>query len=213
MDQESFDRYCAFLNQTLTPARMQHSLGVMQVMEDLQQIYGLDRETALTAGLLHDAAKDLAPEQVAQILQESSIEIYEEIDRDYVLYLHGPVGAYFVQRELGVANPDVLAAIRLHTFYGGGTALDAPLSPLLWCLRFSDVLEPNRAWHHEPWLAKGVEHLRQIVYSGRLEEGAYFQVGWLIRFFEEKSLPIHPNILRVYRARPEGFELDRELGE
>ena len=53
------DRYRPFLEQVLTPMRLRHSLGVMQVMGELAGVYGLDRDTALAAGLLHDAAKDL----------------------------------------------------------------------------------------------------------------------------------------------------------
>lgn len=58
--------YFAFLENILTPARLQHSLGVMQVMADLADVY--DLELAQTAGLLHDAAKDLPPEQWERIV-------------------------------------------------------------------------------------------------------------------------------------------------
>jgi hypothetical protein len=55
------ERCLPFLERLLTRSRLQHSLGVMEVMADLAAIYGLDREPAVTAGLLHDAARDLAP--------------------------------------------------------------------------------------------------------------------------------------------------------
>ena len=56
-------RYLPFLELNLTPARLRHSIGVMHVMTELAEIYSLDLAQAQTAGLLHDAAKDLEPEQ------------------------------------------------------------------------------------------------------------------------------------------------------
>jgi HD superfamily phosphohydrolase YqeK len=55
--------YFPQLEASLTPARLRHSLGVMQVMGELAPVYELNREQAMIAGLLHDAAKDFSPEQ------------------------------------------------------------------------------------------------------------------------------------------------------
>jgi len=68
------DRYLSFLDQVLTPRRFQHSLGVMQVMEELSKVYALDRDTAVLIGLLHDAAKDLAPAQQMALVKEEGGE-------------------------------------------------------------------------------------------------------------------------------------------
>jgi HD superfamily phosphohydrolase YqeK len=54
--------FLLYLTQPLTPTRLQHSQGVMRVMADLLDIFGLEHEQALTAGLLHDTAKDLNQE-------------------------------------------------------------------------------------------------------------------------------------------------------
>ena len=199
-----FDRYHLFLKRVLTPARLKHSLGVMQVMGELAEIYPLDPHQARLAGLLHDAAKDLPQEQIDQIVQEARIEIQYDCDLDYVLYLHGPVGAYFVERELGIQDALILDAIRNHTFYGGGPNFE---SVFLWGLRFADVLEPGRNWKPEN-LGRGVERLRKIVYAGRMEEGAFFETGWLIHFFEGQNRPVHPNIRRIHRELGEKLDLD-----
>src|SRR5512133_2390738 len=105
MNEDILDRYLPFLQTVLTPKRLKHSLGVMQVMGELAGIYGLNPQQALTAGLLHDAGKDLPPEQVKTIRRLAKIEIRWPCDDDYVLYLHGPVGAAFVRQELGRADP------------------------------------------------------------------------------------------------------------
>jgi putative nucleotidyltransferase with HDIG domain len=66
------DRYLSFLERVLTPKRFQHSIGVMQVMEELAKVYSLDRDKAVLAGLLHDAAKDLAPARQTALVEEAS---------------------------------------------------------------------------------------------------------------------------------------------
>jgi HD superfamily phosphohydrolase YqeK len=65
----TFDRYHAYLTQRLSPARLQHSLGVMQVMDTLAPLYGLDPAAAHIAGLVHDAGKELPMEQMLEIAQ------------------------------------------------------------------------------------------------------------------------------------------------
>jgi predicted HD superfamily hydrolase involved in NAD metabolism len=191
--------YLDFLERILTPNRLRHSLGVMQVMGELTPIYGLNRDQALLAGLLHDAAKDLPPDQRERIILEAGIPILTDCDRDYSNYLHGPVGAYFVQKELGVDDPLVLDAISMHTFCGAGENFDAPL---VWCLRFSDLLEPNRVWNDwAHWIRDGIPRLRQLAFSGLMPEAALFQTGLIIRFFQEVGYPVHSNHRRIYHER------------
>lgn len=201
----SEQRYLPFLEQVLTPRRLRHSLGVMQVMGELADIYALDREKALDAGLLHDAGKDLSPDQIEEILAEAEIEISSESERDYILYLHGPVGAYFVRRELGVTDPVILDAIYMHTFHGSGKNFN---SPLVWCLRFSDLLEPNRNWSSIRWLRDNITRLRETVYAGYMAEAAFLHSGWLIKWFDEEEMPVHPNMRKVYQELSQQLNLD-----
>jgi predicted HD superfamily hydrolase involved in NAD metabolism len=189
------DRYLPFLEQVLTPKRLRHSLGVMQVMGELAGVYALDRGTALAAGLLHDAAKDLDEAHYMALVEEAGIELRCPADADFNHYLHGPVGAYFVYRELEVADRLLLDAITTHTYYGGSN-FDAPLC---WCLRFSDILEPNRDWSEVKWLCTAAIRLRELAFAGRMEEGALLQTGQIVAWFEETGTPVHPNMVEVCR--------------
>jgi predicted HD superfamily hydrolase involved in NAD metabolism len=182
------ERQLAYLEQELTPKRLQHSLGVMQVMGELAKVYGLDQEKALTAGLLHDAAKDLVLARQIEIVEEANVEIRCECDNNFHNYLHGPVGAYIVNKELGINDPVILDAIAFHTFYGYGANFDASIC---WCLRFSDILEPARDWSEVKWLRDNVDRLADVVYSRHMAEGAFLQTGWLIKWFEEEGMPVH----------------------
>jgi predicted HD superfamily hydrolase involved in NAD metabolism len=198
--------YIPFLERVLTPNRLRHSLGVMHVMSELARIYGLDREQAILTGLLHDAGKDLPPERQDQIIVEAGISIQTPCDRDFSLYLHGPVSAFFIQKELGITDPLILDAITTHTYYGEGENFEAPLT---WCLRFSDLLEPNRHWDQKArWIGDNITRLRRLVYNGNLTEASFFQTGILIRFFDEMGYPTHPNMHRIYQELSIQLDLD-----
>ena len=185
----------ALLEERLTPKRFEHSLGVSQVMGELAQVYALDRVQSLTIGLLHDAAKDLTPVEQAEIISRANIEIRYECELNYSLYLHGPASAYLVHHELDITDEVILDAIEMHTYYGNKVTFD---DPICWCLRFADILEPNRTWSDVRWLRDNVSRLREVVYAGRMTEGALLQTGWLAKWFSEADMPIHPNMQRVY---------------
>ena len=184
--------YLPFLEEVLSPRRLQHSLSVMKVMGELARVYELDMELAVTAGLLHDAAKDLPSTRINQLVQDADITLFHECDRNYVLYLHGPVGAAFVERELGVKDTLMLAAIESHTSYGRSPLFD---HPLCWCLRFADVLEPTRSWKDEGTIQANIQNLQKLVYGGEMAGAVVAQTGMLMHWFKEKGFLIHPNII------------------
>lgn len=197
--------YLRFIEKVNTPRRLQHSLGVMQVMGELAQVYALDVELAETIGILHDAAKDISPELIGQLIQEGQIQTQYDCENDYVYYLHGPVGAYFVHRELGITDQLILGAIYTHTFCGDGEYFNHPLA---WCLHFADILEPSRSWHRWPWLQTAVESLRAMVYGGRMDESAYLQTSMLLKWFPELGIPVHPHIRQVNQELAAKLNLD-----
>jgi predicted HD superfamily hydrolase involved in NAD metabolism len=199
------EHYLKFVEQVVTPNRFLHSLGVMKVMGELAEVYQLDKEKAEAVGILHDAAKDLSPTLQKQLIHEGNIKIRFECEQDYVYYLHGPVGAYFVHKELGIVDRLILDAIATHTYCGNSENLNHPLS---WCMHFSDILEPTRNWTKWPWLCRGVENLRKIVYAGQIEKGAFLHTGLLIKWFVEQGLAVHPNMKRTYQEFSARLNLD-----
>ena len=160
-DKERMDRYWSFLQGLLTPSRLQHSLGVMRVMAELTPIYSLDRVQAMTAGLLHDAARDLSSEDQLALAEEAGIELRDPCEQ-HPVYLHALVGAYFVAKELGVTDRSILDAIAAHSYARTGPNFHAPLSQ---CLRFADILAPSQEW-------LGMKKLKGVVYARRTEEAA-----------------------------------------
>ena len=179
------DRYWFFLQGLLTPSRLQHSLGVMRVMAELTPIYSVDRVQAMTAGLLHDAARDLSSEDQLALAEEAGIELRDPCEQ-HPVYLHALVGAYLVAKELAVTDRLILDAIAAHSYARAGPNFHAPLSQ---CLRFADILAPSQEW-------LGMNKLKAVVYAGRTEEAALLQCGWLIEYFQEQRVPVHPNLAR-----------------
>ena len=157
-------------------------------MEDLAEVYSVDREQAELTGLLHDAAKDMDHGGQMALAEEAGIDITHPCDRD-PMYLHAPVGAHVAFKELGEDDPAVMKAIALHSWYGEeGNRLDFPL---LWCLRFADLLEPTRG--EQEW----TKELRELAYAGQLERGALFETRLVIGWFENNGIPVHPNMVWI----------------
>jgi predicted HD superfamily hydrolase involved in NAD metabolism len=183
------DRYLSFLKGFLSPARWQHSLGVMRVMAELAEIYSLDCDQAMTTGLLHDAARDTSDAQLLALAKEAGIELRDPCEQ-HPIYLHAPVGAYLVSKELRVTDGLILDAIAAHSHVDQGSNFEAPLAQ---CLRFADVLEPRREW-------SGFNKLHRVVFAGRAEEAALLLSGWLIEYFQEQRIPVHPNLKKHFEA-------------
>ncbi|MGB8648927.1 MAG: bis(5'-nucleosyl)-tetraphosphatase (symmetrical) YqeK [Anaerolineae bacterium] len=183
MNTEDYARYVAFLKLHLSPPRLDHSIGVMRVMQELASIYSLDSDQATTAGLLHDAAKDLPTETQLALAEQAQIKFSYPCER-HPVYLHAPVGAFVVSNKLGITDSLVLDAIAFHSYSGHGENFDTPLAR---CLRSADILAPVNDW-------KGMRRLKSIVYTGQLQEAALLQSGWLIEYFREIGLPIHPTL-------------------
>jgi predicted HD superfamily hydrolase involved in NAD metabolism len=183
------DQYLPFLTNILTPQRSQHSLGVMQIMGDLAEIYDLDRTQALLAGLLHDAARDMSVEHQLVLAEEAKIEFQHDCER-HPVYLHAPVGAYIVFKELGIADDLVLSAIATHSDSGGKIESDLQFQ---WCLQAADLLAPVSEWH-------GMKKFKDVVDAGRLPEAALLRCGWLLEYFENTGVPIHPNLEKKFQT-------------
>ena len=180
----TLELYSRFLRATVTPRRYRHSTDVMNVMADLSAIYTLDTTQAMTAGLLHDAARDLPFADLLRLAHEAHLVLVHPSE-EHPIYLHAPVGAYLVGKELGVCDNAVTEAIAAHSHVDPPGGSDGVL---LHCLRVADVLAPIREW-------KGMKRLESMVYLGCLEEAALLHAGWLLEHFEQEGIPIHPHLV------------------
>lgn len=102
------------LKKRLKDKRYEHSLGVMETMCELAEIYHADKEKAKLAGLVHDITKnDTLDEQLACI-ERYDIPADEDI-KTHKKLLHAVTAPYVLKNELGIDDEDVLRAVRYHT--------------------------------------------------------------------------------------------------
>lgn len=172
------------LEQTLSPHRYQHVLNVEKAAIQLAEAYGQDSVKAGLAGLLHDYAKEKPDSYFQQLIQERNL------DPDLLQWgnnlWHGYLGIYAIEEELGLEDPEILEAIRVHTIG------KAEMSPLDMILYVADYIEEGRNF-------PGVEEARRIAFSS-LEEGVAYETAETLSFLAKKRIPIYPQTLETYNA-------------
>jgi len=110
---ENIEKIKKDLKQVLSERRYEHSIGVMNMAEELAKIYKVDMETAKIAGLLHDNAKEMTKEEMLKYVEENNIEI-TEFEKLNVPILHGKIGADIAKKKYGVSE-QIAKAIEYHT--------------------------------------------------------------------------------------------------
>ncbi|PLT34630.1 phosphohydrolase [Bacillus sp. V5-8f] len=135
------------VKQQITEHRYQHTLGVMETSIILAERFGADTAKAELAGIFHDYAKFRPKDEMKEII------ITQNMNQDLLGYnselWHAPVGAYLVEKEVGLTDPEVLDAIKYHT----SGRIDMTLVDK--CVFLADYIEPGRAF-------PGVEEVREI---------------------------------------------------
>jgi len=179
--------YLPYLQQRLTPARLEHSLGVMRIMGELADVYRLDRKQAMLAGLLHDIAKDDSHTQLLTLAEENNVVFDDPCER-HPVYLHATIGAYLTRTLCNIHDARILEAIATHSYIGPPQHVHTVFA---WSLRFADVLAPVHEW-------RGMRKLKSIVYRGRSEQAAVLISNWLLEYFTHEQIPLHPQLHAIY---------------
>ena len=139
------------LKSKLTAKRYTHSLNVAEECRKLAEKYGEDPDRAYFAGLLHDICKELPEsEQKALVLESGYTVCREEMETRSLL--HGIAGAYYVKKEFGVEDIDILNSIRFHTVGRAG------MSRLEEIVYIGDLVSAERDY-------KDVEKMRRLAYT------------------------------------------------
>jgi predicted HD superfamily hydrolase involved in NAD metabolism len=167
----------AFARERLSEKRYGHTVRVADTAESLARKHGLDpAQTRLTA-LLHDAARETEPDEFLRLAKEWNLSVGEP-ERQSPKLLHGPVAAELARRELGVADEEVLAAIRVHTIGA------AEMGPLALALYVADKIEPARDY-------PSVGKIRDLA-SSDLREAAAESLRRVIAHNEGRGRSVHP---------------------
>lgn len=106
-----------WLKAHLKTNRYLHSKNVAEMAAALSDIYDVNVESAVKAGILHDAGKGFSGPELIRFCQEHKIKVpfFEDICRMEPSLLHGYVSAWLAQHVFDVHNKDIVAAIAEHT--------------------------------------------------------------------------------------------------
>jgi predicted HD superfamily hydrolase involved in NAD metabolism len=165
------------VRQQMPEKRWQHTLGVMETAVRLAKRYGADPQKADLAAILHDSCKFWPVEKQAEVIRSNPSLPQDLLDYDKELW-HAHAGAFIARTEFGVADEEVLDAIRYHTSGRENmTLLDKVV-----CL--ADYIEPGRDF-------PGVHNIREIA-EHSLEKALIAGFDSTISFLLEKGKRIYP---------------------
>lgn len=99
------------LEELLSEKRYKHSLSVAAVAMELANIYGIDKDKAYLAGLVHDIAKEFSYEENMYYIEKYKLP---EIEEEYKRIIHSYVGAVYLKEKYNM-DDDICEAVRVHT--------------------------------------------------------------------------------------------------
>jgi len=166
----------------LTDHRYQHTLGVMETAISLAKLYNADEKKAELAAIFHDYAKFRPKEEMKEIILSQGFP-RDLLDYNAELW-HAPVGSYLVEKEAGVTDPEILAAIRFHTSGRPGMTL---LEKIIY---LADYIEPGR---HFP----GVDEVRELARKN-LDLALIKSIQNTIIFLLKKNQTVYPDTFYTY---------------
>lgn len=178
------DQLLVKMQQLLPEKRLKHCLGVEQTAIELAERFGVDREKAGLAGLLHDYTKKLSDEEFLALIDKYDLAPKLKDWGNNVW--HGMVGIYKIQEDLGLSDPEILRAIEIHTV---GSAQMSDLDEVVYV---ADYIEPNRDF-------PGVEEAREIAHVS-LNRAVAYETTRTVEYLARQGLPIYPQTLETYNA-------------
>ncbi|ETI67164.1 bis(5'-nucleosyl)-tetraphosphatase (symmetrical) YqeK [Neobacillus vireti] len=170
------------VKEQLTEHRYQHTLGVMETAVLLARQYGADEQKAELAAIFHDYAKFRSKDEMKAIIADQGFP-QDLLEFNAELW-HAPVGAFLVEKEAGITDREILAAIRYHTSGRIGMSL---LEKIIY---LADYIEPGR---HFP----GVDEVRAMA-KENLDQALIKAVQNTILFLLKKNQKVFPDTFYTY---------------
>lgn len=115
-----------------------HIYRVRDVALELAALHGIDLERAELGALAHDMCRAVPGDDLLKMSAELSVAV-TELDRDFPILLHGPVGAEMLRQEEGLTDHGLYEAVRWHS------TAHASLDPLGKLVFLADKLDPQKA--------------------------------------------------------------------
>ncbi len=184
---ETIREFTSRIQNTLSPFRFQHSLGVSYMSASLAMVYGVAVDKATVAGLLHDSAKEIPEDEQERLCDENGIELTDN-ERRLKQLIHAKAGAYVAKTEYNITDTDILNSIINHTL---GRPAMTRLEQIVYC---ADFLEPQRDFKE---MDPPLKELRSLVFRD-IDKATALIVKAGIDFLNKKNRDIDPRALETY---------------
>lgn len=170
------------VKEALTEKRYIHTVGVMETAIQLANRFGADAQKAEIAAIFHDYAKFRPVEEMRHIMitQNMASDLLEHNEELW----HAPVGAFLVEKEVGVEDSEILDAIKYHT---SGRINMTLLDKVIF---LADYIEPGRDF-------PGVEEVRQSA-KENLDIAVVQSLRNTIQFLLKRNQRIYPKTVDAY---------------
>lgn len=186
----NFEYAQAWLAPRLSPERYAHSIGAREKAAELAEKFQLpfeQQQRAALAGLLHDAAKLMSPDDLLTFCQERDLPL-DEVDRQTPQTLHPFVGAELVREAFDLQDDDVLNAIRYHTTGRAGMSVVEKL------VYIADKIEGNT---RNPLYIQRVTANLDYRKPWSLDLTTLYVLDSTMQFLMDKHQVIHPRTLEA----------------
>lgn len=171
------------LKEMLPERRLKHSLNVSKCAVKLSEIYKCDREKAEIAGLVHDCAKYFTDEQIEDCIEKFNIEL-DPLEMNNIALSHSVIGSYVAVDVFNISDKEIINAIKYHTTGKENMSL---LEKIIY---MADLIEEGRNFPR-------VEELRELTYSGKLDEALILSFNNTIKFVIDNNQLIHPRTVKA----------------
>ena len=115
-----------------------HIYRVRDVALDLAAGHGIDSERAELGALAHDVCRAVPGDDLLKMSRDMGLEV-TDVDQDFPILLHGPVGAELLRREDDLNDHGIYEAVRWHS------TAHASLDSLGKLVFLADKLDPQKA--------------------------------------------------------------------
>lgn len=172
-----------FLKERLSPERFLHSVNVAKQAEHLAVRFHFDSQKAKMTGLLHDICKNDNLDIQLQIIADGGI-ILSDIERKSPPLYHAIAGAAYLKKEFGIADNDVLHAVRYHTTGRAGMSL---LEKIVY---LADLTSEERRY-------SDVELMRRLAEQD-MDAAILYASSYLITDLVRRGRYLHPDSVAAY---------------
>ena len=171
------------VQEMLPEKRFIHSIDVASCAVKLSKIYNYDEEKCYIAGITHDCAKYLTKDEVEYYVNKYNIKL-DELEVDNLALSHSLIGSYIAKYELDIEDEDIINAIKYHTT---GKEEMTLLEKIIY---MADLIEEGRNY-------PGVELLRELTYSGKLDEALLLSFNNTIKLVLDRNQLVHPRTIEA----------------